>query len=74
MLLRCVGCAHSICMEDLVHEITTVGPHFKEANRFLWPFKLTRPVGTFARTALHANDLGAPGHRQDIGDLVTKMM
>lgn len=25
------------CMEDLVHEIYTVGPKFREANRFLWP-------------------------------------
>uniref|UniRef100_F6GYQ1 Large ribosomal subunit protein uL30 N-terminal eukaryotes domain-containing protein n=1 Tax=Vitis vinifera TaxID=29760 RepID=F6GYQ1_VITVI len=24
-----------ICMEDLIHEIMTVGPHFKEANNFL---------------------------------------
>merc|ERR1712144_44361 len=32
-----------LCMEDLVHEIYTVGPHFKEANNFLWPFKL-RPA------------------------------
>merc|ERR1712196_19532 len=31
------------CMEDLVHEIYTVGPHFREANNFLWPFKL-RPA------------------------------
>merc|ERR1711988_1460749 len=29
--------AHGImCMEDLVHEIYTVGPKFKEANNFLW--------------------------------------
>merc|ERR1712194_703038 len=27
-------------MEDLVHEIYTVGPHFKQASNFLWPFKL----------------------------------
>ena len=25
-----------ICMEDLVHEIANCGPHFKEANNFLW--------------------------------------
>ncbi len=25
-----------ICIEDLIHEIATVGPHFKEANSFLW--------------------------------------
>merc|ERR1719453_750679 len=27
-----------MCMEDLIHEIYTVGPHFREANNFLWPF------------------------------------
>merc|ERR1719388_805248 len=30
-------------MEDLVHEIYTVGPAFKQANNFLWPFKLCSP-------------------------------
>eukprot|EP00281_Chroomonas_sp_CCMP1168_P033355 CAMPEP_0206254892 /NCGR_PEP_ID=MMETSP0047_2-20121206/23940_1 /ASSEMBLY_ACC=CAM_ASM_000192 /TAXON_ID=195065 /ORGANISM="Chroomonas mesostigmatica_cf, Strain CCMP1168" /LENGTH=245 /DNA_ID=CAMNT_0053681223 /DNA_START=26 /DNA_END=763 /DNA_ORIENTATION=- len=34
-----------VCMEDLIHEIFTVGPHFKEANKFLWPFKLAAPKG-----------------------------
>merc|ERR1712139_641396 len=29
-----------MCMEDLVHEVFTVGPNFREANNFLWPFKL----------------------------------
>jgi large subunit ribosomal protein L7e len=34
-------------MEDLVHEIYTVGPNFKQANNFLWPFKLNAPRGGF---------------------------
>lgn len=25
------------CTEDLVHEIYTAGPKFRQANRFLWP-------------------------------------
>ena len=29
-----------ICVEDLIHEIFTVGPHFKMANNFLWHFKV----------------------------------
>merc|ERR1711972_1171124 len=32
-------------MEDLIHEIYTVGPHFKQATNFLWPFKLSAPKG-----------------------------
>ena len=34
-----------ICMEDLVHEIFTVGDSFKKASNFLWPFKLNNPKG-----------------------------
>jgi len=33
------------CVEDLIHEIFICGPHFKEANNFLWPFKLSSPRG-----------------------------
>ena len=33
------------CVEDLLHEIMTVGPHFKEANNFIWPFQLRPPKG-----------------------------
>ena len=25
-----------ICIEDLIHEIVTCGPNFKQANNFLW--------------------------------------
>lgn len=35
------------CIEDLIHEIVTCGPKFKEANNFLWPFKLSSPLGGF---------------------------
>eukprot|EP00285_Hemiselmis_virescens_P005628 CAMPEP_0173378520 /NCGR_PEP_ID=MMETSP1356-20130122/1664_1 /TAXON_ID=77927 ORGANISM="Hemiselmis virescens, Strain PCC157" /NCGR_SAMPLE_ID=MMETSP1356 /ASSEMBLY_ACC=CAM_ASM_000847 /LENGTH=241 /DNA_ID=CAMNT_0014331607 /DNA_START=19 /DNA_END=744 /DNA_ORIENTATION=+ len=34
-----------VCVEDLIHEIMTVGPAFREANKFLWPFKLSAPKG-----------------------------
>merc|ERR1712167_351703 len=30
-----------VCIEDLIHEIYTVGPNFKSASNFLWPFKLS---------------------------------
>merc|ERR1711924_488767 len=38
-------------MEDLVHEIYTVGPAFKQANNFLWPFKLARRAAASCRSA-----------------------
>jgi large subunit ribosomal protein L7e len=43
-----------VCMEDLIHEILTVGPNFKQAANFLWPFKLNSPTGGFnKRKFLH---------------------
>ena len=32
-----------ICIEDIIHEIYTVGPHFTAVSSFLWPFKLSAP-------------------------------
>lgn len=64
-----------ICMEDLVHEIYTVGPHFKEAANFLWPFQLNSPTGGFrTRKAPHFVEGGDHGDREAyINDLVRKM-
>ena len=36
-----------VSIEDLVHEIVTAGPAFKQASNFLWPFKLSNPNGGF---------------------------
>lgn len=64
-----------ICMEDLVHEILTVGPHFKEANNFLWPFKLTSPRGGFTKKLIHFNEGGEAGNREHkINGLIKKML
>merc|ERR1712046_562570 len=34
---------------DLIHEIFTCGDNFKQANNFLWPFKLKAPLGGFKK-------------------------
>lgn len=64
-----------ICVEDLVHEIFTVGPHFKEANNFLWPFALSNPTGGFrGKKANHFIEGGEGGFRDHyINALVRKM-
>lgn len=64
-----------ICMEDLIHEIYTVGPHFKQASNFLWPFKMSSPTGGFAkRKVLHFVEGGDTGNREHfINDLIRKM-
>jgi large subunit ribosomal protein L7e len=63
-----------ICVEDLIHEILTVGPHFKEANKFLWPFKLSNPTGGWKKTLNHFNEGGDSGNREDkINSVVHQM-
>ena len=64
-----------ICMEDLVHEIFTLGKHFKEANNFLWPFKLNAPTGGFSNVKTHFNEGGDLGNREVyINNLVSRML
>ncbi|XP_031561305.1 60S ribosomal protein L7-like [Actinia tenebrosa] len=63
-----------ICVEDLIHEIFTVGEHFKEASNFLWPFKLSSPSGGFRKKTTHFVEGGDHGNREDhINKLVRKM-
>jgi large subunit ribosomal protein L7e len=63
------------CVEDIIHEITTCGPHFKEANNFLWPFKLSNPLGGIEiKRHQYAQGYGAQGNREEnINKLVAKM-
>jgi 60S ribosomal protein uL30 len=64
-----------ICMEDLIHEIYTVGPHFKEANNFLWYFKLNTPTGGWRKKTTHFVEGGDFGNRENmINPLLRKMI
>lgn len=63
-----------ICIEDLIHEILTVGPHFKEANNFLWPFKLKAPLGGLKKKRNHYVEGGDAGNRENfINELIRRM-
>nr|KYP46742.1 60S ribosomal protein L7-4 [Cajanus cajan] len=63
-----------ICIEDLIHEIMTVGPHFREANNFLWPFKLKAPLGGLKKKRNHYVEGGDAGNREDyINELIRRM-
>ncbi|RZC87366.1 hypothetical protein C5167_035906 [Papaver somniferum] len=60
--------------EEIVHEIATVGSHFKEVVNFLWPFKLTRPEGGKLLKKTRYSDGGDAGNRADnINELINKM-
>ena len=64
-------------VEDLIHEIYTVGPNFKQASNFLWPFKLSNPSGGWGvrRKFQHFIQGGSTGNREEyINQLVKKMI
>ncbi|XP_053569131.1 60S ribosomal protein L7 [Bombina bombina] len=63
-----------ICVEDLIHEIYTVGKNFKAANNFLWPFKLSSPKGGMKKKTTHFVEGGDAGNREDqINRLIRRM-
>lgn len=65
------------CTADLINEIYTVGPNFKQANNFLWPFKLSNPKGGFSTKTkmLHFMEGGESGARgEEINKLVMRML
>lgn len=65
------------CVADLINEIYTVGPNFKQANNCLWPFKLSNPTGGFSTKTkmLHFMEGGESGARgEEINKLVKKMI
>ncbi|GIQ79376.1 ribosomal protein L7, eukaryotic [Kipferlia bialata] len=63
------------CMEDLVHEIVTLGPHFTQVNRFMWPFKLSAPKGGHASiTHGFVEMTGKRGTHGDQGHFINQMI
>mmetsp|Transcript_48790 Transcript_48790/g.91405 ORF Transcript_48790/g.91405 Transcript_48790/m.91405 type:complete len:255 (+) Transcript_48790:73-837(+) len=63
-------------MEDIIHEIYTVGPNFKQVSNFLWPFKLCSPKGGFInkRHGFCEARGGDWGNREElINDLLKRM-
>jgi len=64
-----------LSVEDLVHEIFTTGPNFKQASNFLWPFKLSNPTGGWrTRKFKHYVQGGDFGNREtNINKLVRQM-
>ena len=63
------------CVEDLIHEIWTVGDKFKQANNFLWPFKLNSPVKGFEKKRHPFQQGGVWGNREEkINELIKRML
>jgi len=63
-----------ICIEDVIHEIFTVGPNFKKVNKALWPFKLSSPNGGYSKKGTHFIEGGDAGNREEkINRFIRKM-
>jgi len=74
VIAEALGDCKITCVEDLIHEIFTVGDNFKKANNFLWPFKLSCPTGGMRNKTNHFVEGGDHGNREDyINQLVRKM-
>jgi len=64
-------------VDDLIHEIYTVGPNFKQATNFLWAFKLSSPKKGFVlkKHGFHEPTGGDWGNREEmINEFVRRMM
>ncbi|KAF6153511.1 hypothetical protein GIB67_027378 [Kingdonia uniflora] len=71
---QALGKFNIMCIEDIVHQIATAGPHFRDVMGFLSPFKLNRPVGGMQGKKKAFKDGGDSGNREDcINDLIKTM-
>jgi len=70
-----LGKKNIICIADLIHEIASVGPSFRQSTNFLWPFKLNTPNGGWNKKTVHYVEGGDYGNREDkINDLLRRMI
>jgi large subunit ribosomal protein L7e len=63
-------------VEDVIHEIHTVGPNFKQVSNFLWPFKLSAPRGGMKCKRHGYGEIrgGDWGNREEmINELISRM-
>merc|ERR1712063_220986 len=71
---KALGKHDIICIEDLIHEIYTCGPAFKQCSNFLFPFKLSAPLGGMTKKRLHYIHEGEYGCRDEkINTLIRSM-
>lgn len=71
---KALGKYKIICIEDLIFQLFTCGPRFREVSKFLWPFKLSAPRGGMAAKRKHFIEGGDSGNREIyINRLIHKM-
>jgi|TARA_B110000914_G_scaffold222793_1_gene236961 large subunit ribosomal protein L7e len=74
MIENTLGKYNVTCIEDLIETIYNVGDNFKEANNFMWPFKLSTPRGGWVNKNHSFHNNGDWGHREnEINALIRRM-
>eukprot|EP00906_Rhabdomonas_costata_P025566 RCo036539 len=64
-----------ICIEDVIFQLATCGKHFREVNKFLWPFKLRAPKKGLRSMKKHFVEGGDFGNREEyISGLMLRML
>ncbi|XP_044513303.1 60S ribosomal protein L7-like 1 [Gracilinanus agilis] len=63
-----------ICLEDVIHEIYSVGEHFPQVSRFLCPFPLSVARHAAKNRVGFLKEMGKPGYRgESINQLIRQL-
>jgi len=63
-----------LCVEDIIEEIHQCGPNFKQANNFLWTFKLHNPRGGWRNKKKPYQQHGDTGNREELINALVRRM
>ncbi|CDS43147.1 60s ribosomal protein l7 [Echinococcus multilocularis] len=72
-----LGSLGILCIEDIIHELMTLGPHLRDVLGFLCPIKLMRPAGGWGshlKKSQHAFNHLVGNRDEMISELVHKMV
>ncbi|XP_051852937.1 60S ribosomal protein L7-like 1 isoform X1 [Antechinus flavipes] len=63
-----------ICLEDVIHEICSVGEHFSQVSRFLCPFPLSVARHAAKNRVGFLKEMGKPGYRgESINQIIRQL-
>lgn len=72
-----IGSLGIICIEDIIHELITLGPNLRDVLGFLCPFKIMPPTGgwkSHLKKSQHPFNRLAGNRDEMISELVHKMV
>ncbi|CAO3703016.1 unnamed protein product [Rhizopus stolonifer] len=72
MIEEALGKYDIICLEDIIHEVSTLGKNFSEVTKYLEPFRLHDPVKGWRQKKL--NDVLKSDEDESAGDDINKLV